>query len=176
MTYHKDLNKTVELNMPMVQKIAGKFKTRDSNKFLFSYKDLVQEGVLGLIRAHKGYNKSKAKFSTYAYIKIRGSIIDHLRSLKRNKDISIIHLGAMTEKEVEPIEDSTLETSSELFENLCKGLNSREKYIAEQVFIYKQQYKYIANSLGVSVSLVTSIVNDCIYPNFVARQSLMVKR
>jgi len=59
--------------------------------------DLKQVGFMGLIKAAKSYEgKNDAKFSTYAYYRIRGSIYDEIRSSdwkprraqKRTKEIS----------------------------------------------------------------------------------------
>lgn len=173
MTYHSCLSKTVESNLPLVKKIAGKYRSK-SNKYLFNYNDLTQEGVCGLIKAHKRYDKSKAKFSTFAYTKIRGSIIDYLRTFKNNSDNTpkVIHISTLSEQEIENIEESIREDPNELFEHLCKGLDKREKEIAYQAFILKNKYSEIASSLGISVSLVTQIINDNIYFNFKARINL----
>jgi len=43
--------------------------------------DLVSAGTLGLVRAARAYDPEKhASFKTYAYIRIRGAVIDELRS------------------------------------------------------------------------------------------------
>lgn len=42
--------------------------------------DLVSAGTIGLIKAARGYDASrKAEFKTYAYIRVRGAVIDELR-------------------------------------------------------------------------------------------------
>lgn len=44
--------------------------------------ELVSAGTLGLVRAARAYDTSKhAEFKTYAYIRIRGAVIDELRNL-----------------------------------------------------------------------------------------------
>ncbi len=44
--------------------------------------ELVSAGTLGLVRAARAYDASKhADFKTYAYIRIRGAVIDELRNL-----------------------------------------------------------------------------------------------
>jgi RNA polymerase sigma factor for flagellar operon FliA len=46
------------------------------------YDDLVSAGTVGLVRAARAYDASKhAEFKTYAYIRIRGAVIDELRDL-----------------------------------------------------------------------------------------------
>ena len=46
-----------------------------------SYEDLVSAGVVGLVKAARDYDPShQAEFKTYAYIRIRGAILDELRN------------------------------------------------------------------------------------------------
>ncbi len=65
-------------NLPLVKKVAGKIfhKLPDCE---IEFDDLVNTGIVGLLKAIDKYDKDKAKFSTYAYIKIRGEILDFLR-------------------------------------------------------------------------------------------------
>lgn len=52
--------------------------------------DLISAGTIGLIKAARGYDPSrKAGFKTYAYIRVRGAVIDELR--KRSFVPSAIH-------------------------------------------------------------------------------------
>lgn len=66
-------------NLPLVrhivQKIAGK-SGRHAD-----LDDLISAGTVGLVKAAKSYDPSRdAEFRTYAYIRIRGAVIDELRS------------------------------------------------------------------------------------------------
>ncbi|WP_456392411.1 sigma-70 family RNA polymerase sigma factor [Persephonella sp.] len=76
----KDRDKLILENLSLVKKVASKIYYR-LPKGDIEFDDLVNVGVIGLIKAIEKYNKDKAKFSTYAYIKIRGEILDYLRSL-----------------------------------------------------------------------------------------------
>jgi len=76
----KDRDKLILENLPLVKKVASKIYYR-LPKGDIEFDDLVNVGVIGLIKAIEKYNKDKAKFSTYAYIKVRGEILDYLRSL-----------------------------------------------------------------------------------------------
>ena len=65
--------------LPMVHKIVQ--RTVTYIKPPLSYEDLVSAGAVGLIKAARDYNPSlQAEFKTYAYIRIRGSILDELRN------------------------------------------------------------------------------------------------
>lgn len=58
----------------LVQKIASCLRHR------VDYDELISAGTLGLVKAAKAYDPAKhTEFSTYAYIRIRGAILDELR-------------------------------------------------------------------------------------------------
>lgn len=72
--YHKRI-----LDMlPMVNKIAN--RVIGYIKPSLSFEDLVSAGTIGLIKAARDYDPAQnTEFSTYAYIRIKGAIIDELR-------------------------------------------------------------------------------------------------
>lgn len=66
-------------NLPLVRhivnKIAGNLSRHDDMD------DLLSAGTLGLVKAARAYDPSKeAEFRTYAYVRIRGAVLDELRS------------------------------------------------------------------------------------------------
>ena len=69
----------------LVNKIAHKYSN------LSNFEDLKQAGMVGLINAVNNYkNESNTKFSTYAYLWIKGEILEFLRldkNIKISKDI-----------------------------------------------------------------------------------------
>jgi RNA polymerase sigma factor for flagellar operon FliA len=66
-------------NLPMVPRMARKiasYLTKEADM-----EDLISAGTLGLVRAARAYDPGKdTEFKTYAYIRIRGAIIDELRA------------------------------------------------------------------------------------------------
>ena len=65
--------------LPLVHKIVQRVTTYI--KPPLTYDDLVSAGTLGLIKAAYNYDMShQAEFQTYAYIKIRGAVLDELRA------------------------------------------------------------------------------------------------
>ena len=69
----------IEGHMPLVQRLAWHFYGRVSR--YVEVDDLLQAGYLGLVGAAQRYTACEGvSFSAYAAIRIRGSIIDHLRS------------------------------------------------------------------------------------------------
>ena len=66
--------------LPMVPKIAQRVITY--LKPPLSFEDLVSAGTIGLVKAARDYDSShQAGFKTYAYIRIKGAILDELRNL-----------------------------------------------------------------------------------------------
>ena len=72
-------NKQIMQFLPMVHKIVQRVVTY--LKPPLTYEDLVSAGIVGLVKAANDYDASRqAEFKTYAYIRIRGAILDELRS------------------------------------------------------------------------------------------------
>lgn len=89
-TENSDTDKTIvmeellKLNLPLVGKIASKYiRYLDSSQ---SYEDLMQDGLIGLQKAIKGYDITKGyAFSTYAKPKIEAEIrrrVKNCRSIR----------------------------------------------------------------------------------------------
>jgi len=65
--------------IPMVHKVVQRVVTYI--KPPLSYEDLVSAGAVGLVKAAHDYDPAhQAEFKTYAYIRIRGAILDELRN------------------------------------------------------------------------------------------------
>ena len=74
----KDINSLIEKNMGLVRKIAWHMHGRV--KSAVEIEDLIQIGMYGLVTAAQNYVvKEGVSFSSYASIRIRGEIVDHLR-------------------------------------------------------------------------------------------------
>jgi len=64
--------------LPMVHKIARQVVTY--LKPPLSFEDMISAGTVGLVRAARDFDPSHhTKFKTYAYIRIKGAILDELR-------------------------------------------------------------------------------------------------
>ena len=64
--------------LPMVHKIARQVVTY--LKPPLSFEDMISAGTVGLVRAARDFDPShRTKFKTYAYIRIKGAILDELR-------------------------------------------------------------------------------------------------
>ena len=73
----QDPGQLVRAHMPLVRKIAWHVHGRVSNAI--DIEDLVQIGMVALVEAANGYEDRGHAFATYAGMRIRGSMIDHLR-------------------------------------------------------------------------------------------------
>ena len=74
----KDINILIENNMGLVRKIAWHMHGRV--KSAVEIEDLIQIGMFGLVTAAQNYVvKEGVSFASYAGIRIRGEIVDHLR-------------------------------------------------------------------------------------------------
>ena len=84
--------------IPMVHKIIQRVVTYI--KPPLSYEDLVSAGTVGLVKAAHDYDPAhQAEFKTYAYIRIRGAILDELRNfslLPANVDKQIREAALMS--------------------------------------------------------------------------------
>jgi len=90
--------------LPMVHKIVQRAVTYI--KPPLSYEDLVSAGTVGLIKAARDYNPSlQAEFKTYAYIRIRGAVLDELRNFSL--------LPANVEKQIKEASQASLEMTNE---------------------------------------------------------------
>lgn len=121
--------------IPLVKKIVNKLIVSGIPRN--EYDDLVEQGIMGLINAYLNYNPDKSvKFETYASIRIRGEILDYLRSkdwMPRNLRKKI--------KDISKITDFT-DISGEDIDALCNKLNiSKEDY-------YKLQTQIVASNIS----------------------------
>jgi RNA polymerase sigma factor FliA len=65
--------------LPLVHKVAQRIGTY--LKPPLNYEDLISAGTMGLIKAARDFNPAfKTEFITYAFIKIKGAILDELRA------------------------------------------------------------------------------------------------
>lgn len=130
--------------IPLVKYIASRVIIGKS-KYI-EYEDLIGYGMLGLMDAFNKFDESKGmKFSTYASIRIRGSMIDEIR---KNSPIS---KGAM--------------------DKLNKYNNAIEKLQKQN--LKEPSNKEIAEELGVSLEDVGEIENFINYISVVSLEDLI---
>ena len=75
----KERNAVIEEHLPMIQSVARRISSRLPAHI--HYSDLISSGVIGLMDAIKKYDPNRNnKFKTYAEFRVRGAILDSLRS------------------------------------------------------------------------------------------------
>lgn len=73
-------NSVISKSMPLIRSIIGKISRPDQP--LSQVEDLESAGIYGLLQAMDNYDPSRnIQFNTFAYYRIRGSIVDYLRSI-----------------------------------------------------------------------------------------------
>ena len=76
-------NELIDTHMGLIKKIANKF-------YNASREDLIQVGVIGLLKAYQNFKAGDAKFSTYAYPYIFGEmyqLVNTNKNIKVSKDM-----------------------------------------------------------------------------------------
>lgn len=100
----------VEENQTLVTKIAWQIKSFSPDQI--EVEDLIQVGLVAMVEAAKKYVDQGHSFSTYLYVRVRGAMIDYLRSvcnLRRssvewNKKLRLVRERLSQENGYEPNE------------------------------------------------------------------------
>ena len=151
--------KLVDLYRRMIYKIIFAHHL-DNGDFRVDPEDLFQEGCLALYSALFSYEEGhNARFSTYAYIVIRGRIRQTLRSQFRGVNEGVYSLDCSNDHDEvfrvkeDPESYHREEVFAEELDRFVKSLNSEDQTIFE---MKKEDYSYrqIAERLKISVKRV----------------------
>lgn len=131
------MEKLIVHNLKLVYWIASKYSknSRPGREF----EDLVQEGIIGLIRAIKDYEPNKGSWGSYASLHIKGSIVRAISNKGRAIRLPVHYIGEIQEfKEVE----------KELIRELQREPTNKELAEALEVEVkkiedYKIHYKVV---------------------------------
>lgn len=134
----------IEKYLPLVKYIASRVIIGKS-KYI-EFEDLVSYGIIGLIDAVNKFDETKGmKFTSYASIRIKGSMIDEIR---KNSPIS---KGAMDK---------------------LNRYNDTVEYL-EKELIREPSYDEIAKKMGISVSEISEIESVVNYISIVSLEDLI---
>ena len=163
-----------------VSKIFNKYKNfvflKSRNYFLMGAEreDLIQEGMIGLLKAIRGYDKNKlASFKTFASICIKRQLITAIKSANSQKNIAlntaVDMLGATSDRE-----------DGKEVGYYIKGLESYVSYNPEELFITKEQIEglreYLRESLsGFEFEVFNHMVNGLTYKDIAEKLEKNVK-
>jgi RNA polymerase sigma factor for flagellar operon FliA len=142
---------------PFVKKIAYHLMGRLPSNVLIE--DLIQAGMIGLIEAVRNYDAAQgASFETYAGIRIRGAMLDEVRS------------GDWTPRSVHRKQRELVEAMRRV-ENR-KGADARDHEVASELGIGLDEYHHIlADAVGAKIfSLDSADDDEESYDNHVASQ------
>lgn len=157
------MKKRIIENMPLVKSIARGMSKNMSPNVL--YDDLVGAGMLGLVDADLKYRWRMGTFVNYARIRIRGAIIDGLRSSdwssrKIKGDTSYIEdLSLVPEDRVRVGIEGAIHRKrlAETLINSCKQLKPRYQAVIRLYYSRGMRFCEIARFLGVSTVRVHQI-------------------
>lgn len=143
------------LYRPMVYWLAKNYKVSYS-----VYPDLIQEGMLALIKAVDGFDiKRKNKFSTYAYYKIKGSLINYLQRVEGRAPLPVDEV-AFVKKSMRVAllsnEAETAEWNVDL-KKAIQELTRRESLILQALIYEEKAAKEVASEIKLDVSHVYRI-------------------
>ncbi len=122
-------------NLPMVRRIAQKVAPYLSNNDI-DMEDIISAGTVGLVKAARAFDPNKvAEFKTYAYIRVRGAIIDELRSrsfvpspvYNRIKNIEATYRRFLGQRGVPPDDAELAEASGISRKQLYRTLQEARK-------------------------------------------------
>lgn len=130
--HENKIEKLVKNNLDLVKKIAWQIFGKVNN--VVEIEDLIQQGMEGLIQAAQKYtSKEGVDFTQYAYLRIRGSIIDYLRknsnlcrtTIKKKQEFDLAYNFLLNKLGKEP-------TKSEIIKHL--GITNDEFNYWENAF------------------------------------------
>jgi RNA polymerase sigma factor (sigma-70 family) len=155
-------NALVEANMDLVKIVANRILSRVPPSIELD--DLVQAGYLGLIDAAEKFDPGKkVPFRGYAYLRIRGEIIDSFRrseyreatheSLDRPDSLIYAQADHEIERNVE-----RWQTKERLLRMLDRsGVDKRERVVLANMYVAEDNQTHIGKTLGICSSRVSQI-------------------
>lgn len=161
----------------LVFRIANNLKEETASVNL-DLEDMTQEGLIGLIDALNRFDPTKgAEFTTYASMRIRGSIIDAIR---KNRARTTPRLNNLTEAEMEtidkerhkayidpdplssPEESSTLKEETSAVHLAISRLPERNRRIIHMYFFLNLQQREIGQILELSESRISQLLHQSV--------------
>jgi RNA polymerase sigma factor (sigma-70 family) len=163
MTDEQDVS--VEGNVPLVKYIIRKSNITPPKGM--DYDDLVAFGIEGLAKASRDYDDSMgAKFSTYAWIRIKGEILDAIARWTHSRRTDQVAVGSLdnTDGEWDPpsgalsVEEQVLnrELTRKLIGSMGK-LPDRYRDLVQAHYVEDRDLTEIANDWGISRSRIYKI-------------------
>ena len=142
-------------NRPMVYWLAKKLKVPFN-----TYQDLIQEGMLALINSVDSFDSERnIRFSTYAYYKIRGRMINYLQRVEAKAPIPVDESAIaedVSDSSALYSESSRSEWSIDL-ESALSQLSDRETEIINALVMEGRVAREVAEEKNIDISHVYRI-------------------
>lgn len=130
----KSEDETLKDNMPLVVSIAFKYRPVPPN----DYDDIIAIGMMGLLKAIRGYKPEKGALSTIAYIAIKREIERELgKNSRKNQPSNNMQNMDVQEEERTDIKDC-----------LPDSLTDEDKHVLYMRFHLGNTFEEIGNTLG----------------------------
>lgn len=142
------------LHLGLVHTIARKYERADEAD------ELVSAGTVGLVQAAETYREDLGAFSTHAGPRIRGAILDHLRSWYGRRFSPEFVALPPNLPSGEDFEAEVLDRVDA--ERRLARLSPAQRLIAERYYLRGEYLEEIGASLGVSGSRVCQIKGDAL--------------
>lgn len=137
--------------LPVVFWCVSNFSPPESEK-----DDLVQEGVIGLIKAIRTYDNESSSFNTYASLCIKRSVISALRKLNRQN--RVIQMPDIAETDITPGSQAVDKEDYKTIYRQFVGLLSPFEKQTLSLYISGMSYTAMAEKLGCSVKSVDNAI------------------
>lgn len=149
---------------PLVFWIAKKFKISGS-----SYPDLIQEGMMALIKAVDCYDYTRGyRFTTYSYHRVRGQMINFLQ---RKEARAPVPVDFFEQDLADPFTPELLDSILDLKEGMA-SLPVREARIVSDLVMQGKSARDVANSESLDISHVyrlkrkaLGLLRDWLFPD-----------
>jgi RNA polymerase sigma factor (sigma-70 family) len=150
--------KLVEKYIPLANKLA--FNKKQTLPKFIDIEELRSAAYLGLTEAANRFDESRGiAFSTFAYPRILGAIIDFVRQMgwgKRNDPKRAYGLDAI--EEILAPKDCNLE---EMFEVIAHDVDKRTEQILRCYFIDENSMKEVGDKFEISESRISQLITQC---------------
>jgi RNA polymerase sigma factor for flagellar operon FliA len=127
------------------------------------YDDLIGAGMLGLVKADRTYKPTKSKFITYAYIRIKGEIIDYQR--KTDGYCRRLNKQMFTLVDLEPFENRLLTEPNLILVELKEALNKLselELQILDLYYMGGLSIREISKKINISAEIAYMLYDSAI--------------
>lgn len=158
----------VEQYVPLANKLA--FQKKKSLPRFIDIEDLRSAAYLGLVEAANRYKpETGVCFSTFAYPRINGAIIDYLRDqgwVKRGKTCHIVSLDApVANNEACVLGDTILAKEEvtdqeEVLEVISLNLDNQSKSVLKHYFIDELSMKEVGEKFGVTEGRISQLIKE----------------